>query len=704
MKPENLKKLLHNRNKGKKEKPNKSPHFSEDKLSISYIKINDLKDTKKAVAFNMLRNRTIDQQLNKYLHPNSVHIRLKPYCDAKTWIHWIGILGDVTLPNSTNLNGSLLIDKISCYPNTEILDYHAWLNIDHIKYIGHQTQQLAIGDYIEGYSLVKQYGQGKYGLDATFIKGAGMFIGTNKPETLVSGYDRQDSWVVELSNNNLTKKNYENNYQTNDIEEFAATGAHVDARFQPSRYKKFQQRLEKMQQGESDDVLPLVDKNKKIYLATVVRSHAVEVQSVSHKMPQLEVKNVVVKDSGRLVFAKYYLPYVNEIKVLGELKPGDVIQFVSEASPSKTGIFDKVTDFKLLTEHDFTQLPNNPNAFLGYIMWRHPEEGESSYIASYQNWALAKQIHKEEILSEIDSTRPTSDLSELELANSLRINKKWVENARKQGVIRPIEDTGLTRRYGSENWNILRQIIGAQDRYTVEHLKQFLPIYTTEDLIEKTGIDRSEVETRLKQEEFFPLNGLHCAINLYGPKVLNLFKARKSVQDLLPNKNTVIKKREIPVDKKMVIPEDETPAEPPKTDEEKPKDIKVKIIKKAEPVDEPKKQPVEKAEPKPEIKKPVEKAEPKPIAKPEEKAPTVPKKKEEQPQPRKEPTPSLAILITTFDETEYKYPTADPKSEIAEIVKFAEKATINKILPVTNVSTGEQEFISVKSIMKIKQK
>ena len=240
MKPENLKKLLHqNRHKLSKN------HVKEDQLNISYVKINDLKTANKASAFNIERNKVIDEQLNKYMHPNSIHIRLKPYFDSGTWIKWIGVLGDVTLPNKTNLNGSLLIDKISCYSDkVEILDYHAWLNIENIKYIEHHNQQLAIGDYIEGISQVKQYGQGKYGLAATYIKKAGMFIGTNRAETLVSTYDRQDSWVVELSNNNLTKKNYSENFINKDLAEFASTGAHVDAKFQPSRYEKFQQRLQ----------------------------------------------------------------------------------------------------------------------------------------------------------------------------------------------------------------------------------------------------------------------------------------------------------------------------------------------------------------------------------------------------------------------------------------------------------------------------
>ena len=70
MKPENLKKLLHqNRHKLSKN------HVKEDQLNISYVKINDLKTANKASAFNIERNKVIDEQLNKYMHPNSIHIR-----------------------------------------------------------------------------------------------------------------------------------------------------------------------------------------------------------------------------------------------------------------------------------------------------------------------------------------------------------------------------------------------------------------------------------------------------------------------------------------------------------------------------------------------------------------------------------------------------------------------------------------------------
>ena len=62
MKPENLKKILHNRNKIKHE----NSYIKENKLNLTYVKINDLKNTKKATAFNMVRNKAIDNQLNKY--------------------------------------------------------------------------------------------------------------------------------------------------------------------------------------------------------------------------------------------------------------------------------------------------------------------------------------------------------------------------------------------------------------------------------------------------------------------------------------------------------------------------------------------------------------------------------------------------------------------------------------------------------------
>lgn len=296
-----------------------------------------------------------------------------------------------------------------------------------------------------------------------------------------------------------------------------------------------------------------------------------------------------------------------------------------------------------------------------------PEEGESTYIANYQNWALAKQIHTEEIDHEIDSIRPTSNLTELELANNLSIDQKLVANARRQGLIKPVTSNGLTRRYDSNAWNLLRQVIGAQDSTTIEHLKQIYPIYTTDDIVKKTGVDRSEVDTRIRQEEFFPLNGLHCSINIYGPKVFDLFKTRKTVQDLLPNKTGVVTKREIPVNKSLH-----------------------EVIEKAE-AENKEKQKAEVTEPKKPAIKFSKRAEPKPQI--------------TEPQPKvEESTPaatSSIIIISTFADEKYDYVAADANKAIAEIMAAAEKTMVNKMLQVKDHATGQPAIISVKAIMKM---
>ena len=242
-------------------------------------------------------------------------------------------------------------------------------------------------------------------------------------------------------------------------------------------------------------------------------------------------------------------------------------------------------------------------------------------------------------------------------------------------------------------------MIGAQDGATVERLKQIYPIYTTDDIVKKTGISRSEVETRIKQEEFFPLNGLHYSINIYGPKVLNLFKARKTVQSLLPNKTGVIKKREIPVDKPMQLP-----TEPVKRT--KPVNTKKHLIKFIE--TQPTK-PTQETQPTEPVKPTESKTIPtkiKPAVTPkEEKAVVVDKPKPIVPKlPKVNSTVLATLLITTFDETVYEYPVDDITQAVTEIIKANEKSSINKMLKVKNVESGENEIISVKAIMKMKQK
>lgn len=560
MQQSKLKKILHNRDKQKNQQINKEKSKTDKQLHIIQLHLNDVsKQANRASAFSNIRKSVIKNELNKYLHPNSNHIRLKPYYESGTWIKWIGLLGDVTIPNQTR-KGSLLIDKISVGNLPEIIDYHAWLNVENIKAIGVNRLPLAIGDYIVGYSKVKKYDNNKYGLAQTYIKGAGQFV----EKRLESNYDRQDSWVVELENNELTLKtkntvvdvkNSSNNKITAKVENVLEnTSGHVDDRYQPTRYKKFQERLKKLNLSKSDDVLPLLSKHKHTYIAQVVQSHVVDLPNATHKMPQLEVKNVIDTFTGRLIFASYNLPYVPDLKVLGELKKDEIISFESQASSSNSNTFDMVTNFKLVNSdpnRKFVQLPNSINIFLGYIMWKHPEEGnESEYIASYQNWARSKSLHQEQIESEISSVRPTSPITEFDLAQKLKVKPELISDARRQGLIAPSIKGSLTVRYDPEAWDTMRKIIGAQDLAAIDFLRKKYPIYTINDLIKKSGLTRDEVEKKINAENYLSLNGLHCKINIYGPKVLEMLKTKKSIRELLPKKEeTGTIKREIPRDK-----------------------------------------------------------------------------------------------------------------------------------------------------------
>ena len=190
-------------------------------------------------------------------------------------------------------------------------------------------------------------------------------------------------------------------------------------------------------------------------------------------------------------------------------------------------------------------------------------------------------------------------------------------------------------------------------------------------------MDRSEVDTKIRQEEFFPLNGLHCSINIYGPKVFDLFKARKTVQDLLPNKTGVVTKREIPVNKSLheVIEKAEA--------EDKEKQVqKQETTPKTEP---------EVTEPKKPVIKFIKRAEPKT-------QPTEPQPKVGEPIPA---TANSTIIISTFADEKFDYATDDAKKAIADIMAAAEKTMVNKMLPVKDHTTGQPAIISVKAIMKM---
>ncbi|RVU70479.1 molybdenum ABC transporter ATP-binding protein [Lactobacillus xujianguonis] len=561
MKRKKLKQLLHQRREVKRAQEPEINDKQDDQLQINYVKTSELTRENETAQFNKVRRKNVKEVLNKLKHPFSQHIRLKPYYEADDWLHWIGVLSDLTLPNAAdNLNGDILIDKLTTGDFKELLDYHVWLNLENVKYIKAKKQKLGIGDLIEGKSKILRYGQNKYGLGTTIIRRAGIYKGEDRPETLVGNYDRQDDWVLEIDNSSASERAWAEYQETKSLTAFEQEPGHVETRYQPSRYQRYRERLEEVQRHSSDSVLPLVPSTLNKYHAEVDQIHAAKSKTVSYRIPQLQLKNVV-NEHHRLVAAKVVLPYTQEMKKMGELLPNDEVTFESKSNPDSNYLFGTIEKFNLVTAHEYHPLPEFPNTFLGYLMWKTPSEGsDPSLVMNYQNWALARGIHVKEIKKEIEEIKPERLLTEHELAIRFGVTDGIITSAYEQGVITPAkEEDG--RKYDLTAWKTLMELLAAQDPHSILTVKKDLNVYSEDDFVQTFKLSLDEVRNQIKAANYLPLNGFHYKVNLYGPKVYQMFKAAKAVKQALPKKSEVLVKREIPRDKDVKIAFLERPKE-----------------------------------------------------------------------------------------------------------------------------------------------
>ncbi len=662
MKHSQLKALLHRHNEMKraKEKENKLNDKADQHLTLNYVSLTENKGKDLTGAFNEIRRKNVKEVLNKFIHPFSQHIRLKPYYDAGTWLHWIGVLSDLTLPNANdNLNGDLLIDKLTTGDHKELLDFHVWLNLENVKYIKSKKQKIGIGDIIEGESKILRYNKNKYGLGTTVIHRAGIYQGHDEPEDLVGKYDRQDDWVIEIDNSSASDRAWDAYQESNSMSEFENEPGHVEVRYQPSRYQRYRERLHEMKRETSESVLPLVSSQLANYKGEVSQIHAVKSPAVSYRVPQLQLKNVT-NEHGRLVAANVNLPYTQEMKKMGELEPGDKVTFESRASADGHYLFGIIDKFTLQTKHEYYPLPEFPNTFLGYLMWKNPEEGmDPSLVINYENWALARNIHTDEIKEDIAESVPERPLTEHEMAIRFGVTDAVISSAYKQGIIKPLAEEEGTRAYDVDAWKTLMQLLSAQDPHSVQNVKDAMEVYSEDDLCHKFNLTIDEVRSRIKKAGFLPLNGFHYKINLYGPKVYQMFKTSQTIKASLPPKNNIRVQREIPRDKDYTKHFVDRPVALP---------AKIEI----------------KALPAPEANQ---------INHEEKKIEKQAKEKR-----------TILLEISTFDGYYY----SDEFKDFEDADDFIEKTAVskftNQFLHVVNVKTGEKEVISTKAIISFKQK
>ncbi|TSO25339.1 helix-turn-helix domain-containing protein [Lactobacillus sp. LL6] len=759
MQKKKLKKLLHAR-KECKSSPNNATNSKQeeydyqidDKLKLNFVTINQIKSDGMTASFNKIRRQNTKEVLNKYNHPDSQHIRLKPYYDSGTWLHWIGVLSDLTLPNAiNNLTGEVLLDKLTTGDNQELLDYHVWLNLVNVKYIQGGNQKIGIGDIVQGFSKIKRYSGNKYGLDTTVIVKAGIYKGVDKPDILVSNYDRQDDWVLEIDNSTAGQRAWDKYEETQDKEDLVNEPGHVEARFQPSRYEKYRDRLQETKRETSEEVLPLISPKETEYHAEVDKIYIAKGTKPGQpkNMPKLRLKNII-DPHGRLIMPVVDLPYIEEARKMGEVVPGDIILFHSSQNPQMPNGFGLMTQFRIGTrpaKHSFIPLPeSNPNTFLGYIMWLHPtEDNIPELVLNYQTWALTHGIHVDKIKKQLEEEKPTHDLTEQELAEKLGISAGRVYNVFRQGVIKPLEVNNAVRTYDPDVWNIFVDLLSAQDSESAQRVKEKYDLYTSADISHLVNMPEEQVIDKIRTSSYQPLNGWHYKVNLYGVNVYQMFKTSQTAKSLLPPRQNIRITKEIPRDVSYVDKFEETAKKEEKKEqvlqkaqqveaketikisdktseaeelETKPKELNSEnVTEKTLEVQTPKADSkikfVSKAERRPAIEIPKNKVT---TVTPSRKIPINKKAKlhaeDEKPETiltktKIEETNSednITIQLTTFDGVYYSDEFASFKEARDYISTTASNKWENHFLTAKNIETGKEEMLSTKVIMAVKVK
>ena len=166
--------------------------------------------------YNLTRLFSVQNYLNKKIHKSKRHIKLKPFYEQSKKLNWIGLVSDIKRPQEPNNTPILLIEKFAEFNDgkASLLDNHVWLNTRYIKAMNSTKQTIAIGEAIQGSSIIGAYtaknGTEKYGLRETLLKGTGIFVGKDKRNDkitdlntkFVTDYDRHNDWILKLSQQN----------------------------------------------------------------------------------------------------------------------------------------------------------------------------------------------------------------------------------------------------------------------------------------------------------------------------------------------------------------------------------------------------------------------------------------------------------------------------------------------------------------------
>lgn len=541
-----IRSLLHKKRQAKvkaeKEKKQKMLH-ADDELNIATVPVSLLKSGNRTSALNQARRNNSKRLLNKYNHPDSKHIRLKPYFDSKKIIEWSAVLADITLPNTHNLVGNVLLDKIAIGNFDELIDYHLWLNLENVKYIYGDNVKLGIGDIIHGFSFVKKYSGNKYGLAETVITDAGVFADYGQKVEIITNYDRQDDWVVELKNTNASNRAYSKYQQSHKKSDFLIVSGHVDTIYQPSRYMKFRERLKPLEKTDNT-VVPLFNTNGNEYLGKIAQFHIDLVDGTL--VPKLQFKTIYNK-FGRLLAVGTTIEYTKEIQKLGKLSVNDEIIFAADSKDNKLCNF---RDFRINRQKIKKCIPQESDLFLGMLMLETKSvNADPKLIKKYLTWKVKNSADNADAKEQLMRFEANEHMTQEELAEEYGIEPSMIAEYIKQGVICAKDNL-----FDAKQQQITREVYKLKNLPRNANLSKGvadkLGLYRIDRLFNILNMPQDVILQKLKSAGY---KSLLDKQNVYGPNAVKILKASQSAITKLPVQFEPAKDIKIPKAKKKRI-------------------------------------------------------------------------------------------------------------------------------------------------------
>ena len=420
--------------------------------------------------YNLTRLFSVQNYLNKKIHKSKRHIKLKPFYEQSKKLNWIGLVSDIKRPQEPNNTPILLIEKFAEFNDgkASLLDNHVWLNTRYIKAMNSTKQTIAIGEAIQGSSIIGAYtaknGTEKYGLRETLLKGTGIFVGKGKRNDkitdlntkFVTDYDRHNDWILKLSQQNSIDYSLCSKGQYNSL--FNLPG-HVDIRYQDSNTNNYisrqiaqnsQKHRKKRQKKISVSTKKTFKKVKNSILVYSIPTtryygefnrYGFFNNSKGQYIPLIFIKNITDELNNPVANQHSFLLTQNIIEI-GQLKQNEKIVFetksIKNTNPEFHGKIKSIRPINKKITHE--KLPIDQNILIGLILYNMNDQSVEHlpFLEKYRAWATENNItlpkqknrklinlkNKTEIAQQIDISEKQFE----QLIKKLRIAPKYISD------------------------------------------------------------------------------------------------------------------------------------------------------------------------------------------------------------------------------------------------------------------------------------